>query len=101
MELMDLIQMAGSAADVLAHLRAYCDTLADAAALPQWWLQLPLENAEHAQERMVALVAIVNGASRQLDERRRNAGKQALQVFAIGVWKLRPRGARWRPGPYK
>jgi hypothetical protein len=94
MELMDLIQMAASAQDVLDHLRAYGETLRAAATLPEWWLQLPLENPEDARQRMAGLVVIVNNASRHLDDRRCIAGKQALHVYAISVWKLNSRPVR-------
>jgi len=85
----ELIQFANSAEEVLGVLRAYGETLREAAALPPWWLQLPLADPEHALWRLFALVAIVNAASKQLDERRRGAGKRALQVFAAGVWKIK------------
>ena len=94
MELMDLIQMAVSAQDVLEHLRAYGETLRAAAALPEWWLQLPLDSPEDARQRMAGLVVIVNAASRRLDDKRCLAGKQALHVYAISVWKLNSRGVR-------
>lgn len=87
----ELIRLADSADEVMRVLLAYGqpgDALRDAAALPQWWLQLPLADAGHALKRLFALEAIVNAASQQLDERRRRAGKRALQVFAAGVWKL-------------
>ncbi|HEX4325439.1 MAG TPA: hypothetical protein VH105_01405 [Burkholderiales bacterium] len=84
----ELIGLANSVEDVLAVLRAYGDTLGDA-ALPQWWRQLPLADAEQALWRLFALEAIVHAASKQLDERRRSTAKRALQVFAAGVWKIK------------
>jgi len=96
MELLDLIQLADSAQDVMALLQTYVATLSDAAALPQWWLQLPLDHPDHARRRLAGLVTIVNISSRQLDARRCAAGKQALHVFAFGVWKLAACAAgRW------
>jgi hypothetical protein len=93
-ELLDLIQITDSAQQVLEILRTYVETLRDAAPLPDWWLQLPLDSPDHARERMLELVAMVNLASRQLDDGRCGAAKQALQVFAVAVWKLKSRAAR-------
>jgi hypothetical protein len=84
----ELIGLANSVEDVLTVLRVYGETLGDA-ALPQWWRQLPLADAEQALWRLFALEAIVNAASKQLDEGRRAAAKHALQVFAAGVWKIK------------
>jgi hypothetical protein len=96
MELLDLIQISDSAQQVMELLRAYVDTLRAAAPLPEWWLHLPLDNPDHARQRMAELLAMVNAASRQLDDGRCAAAKQALQVFAVGVWKLKSRAAkRW------
>ncbi|HEY4375422.1 MAG TPA: hypothetical protein VGN52_26100 [Burkholderiales bacterium] len=91
MDVIELIQHATSVDDVMGVLRAYGDALRDA-ALPRWWLQLPLAEPEHALRRLAALLPIVNAASCRLDGRVCRAGKQALEVFAVGVWKIKGLG---------
>jgi hypothetical protein len=94
MELLELIQLADSAPQVMALLGSYVDSLREMTVLPEWWLQLPLDSPEQARQSMLALMGVVHAASRQLDHRRCAAAKQALHVFAAAVWKLRPRGAK-------
>lgn len=90
-DVIDVIQHAASADDVMRVLRAYVEAARDA-ALPQWWLQLPLAEPEHAAQRLMALFPVVNAASRRLDFRGCKAGKRALEVFAVGVWKIKRLG---------
>jgi hypothetical protein len=97
MEFPDLIRVAESAPQVLATLAAYADGLREASVLPQWWLEAPLENARHAQERTLELFAIVNAASLRLDNRRCAEAKAALRVFACAVARLGANGGRARP----
>jgi hypothetical protein len=92
LELLDLIRIADSPQQVMDLLRAYADTLREAMTLPDWWLQLPLDQPDHARRRLLGLMAIVNAASRRLDYVRCVPAKQALHVFAIGVWKLKSAG---------
>jgi hypothetical protein len=92
-ELLDLIQIADSAPQVMTLLATYVESLRGATALPDWWLQLPLDSPDHAQQRMLALLGLVHSASRGLDHRCCAAAKEALHVFAVAVWKLKP-GAR-------
>ena len=97
MELLDLIQVADSASQVIALLGTYLVSLRATAVLPESFFAVPLDNEHHVEERMVELIGMVSMASRQLDHRRVSVTKQALQVFAIALWKLkgkrRPHGA--------
>lgn len=98
MEMIDLIQSAESMQQVLGLLRAYVENVRVApagAALPQWWLGLPLDSLEGARSHLLGLVAIVNTASRRLDHGRCAVAKEALSVFAVGVWRC---GVLDRPG---
>jgi hypothetical protein len=87
MHVIDLIQAAGSAQEVLGLLSAYVDGLRAADVLPEWWLRLPLEDPEGARRHLLGLMAIVNTASRRLDHGRCMAAKEALSVFAVGTWR--------------
>ena len=89
--------MADSAPQVLQLLGAYMESLRSAAILPEWWQQVPLESPNQVQERMVELMGIVSLTSRQLDHRRCRAAKQAMHVFAVALWKLKPRKGSKRP----
>jgi hypothetical protein len=91
MEFLELIRVADSAPQVLAALAAYADSLREASVLPQWWLEAPLENTRHVQERTLELFAMVHAASLRLDNRRRAEAKAALRVFACAVARLAPR----------
>jgi hypothetical protein len=92
MEFLELIRVAESAPQVLATLAAYADSLREASALPQWWLESPLENTRQAQERTLELFAMVHAASLRLDNRRCAEAKAALRVFACAVARLSPGG---------
>jgi hypothetical protein len=102
MEVIDLIQSADSMQQVLELLRTYVEYMRAAPAsmaLPQWWLGLPLDSLEGARSHLLGLAAIVNAASRRLDHGRCAAAKEAMSVFAVGVWRcgmlerLRPAAA--------
>jgi hypothetical protein len=88
MEVLDLIQNADTAPQVLDLLRAYVDTLRESAALPDWWMRLPLEDTDSVRRHFIGLMAIINTASRHLDHGRCAIAKQALSVFAVGSWKF-------------
>jgi hypothetical protein len=94
MEILELIRNADSAADTLALLSAYVETLRHIDALPEWCLRAPVEGAQDVYARMFALMAAVNATSQRLDNGRCAACKQALRVFAAAAWRLRSR----RPG---
>ena len=98
MEILELIRNADSAADVLNALSVYVATLRDVASIPDWCLQLPLQDEADVRARMLALVAVVNVTSQHLLDRECLAAKRLLQVFAAATWALRPR-RRNRPGP--
>jgi hypothetical protein len=93
-ELLELIQVADSAQQVLSILATYLDSLRGTTLLPESLFNLPLDNARHVEARMVELMTLVTTSSRALDHRRVHAAKQALHVFAIALWKLRPRRPR-------
>ncbi len=81
-------------------LRTYVEGGDLAAALPVWWLRMPLNNTAQARQHLLGLMAIVNAASRGLDHARCAVAKQALSVFAIGLWKceaLAPKAAPTLP----
>ena len=96
MQILDAIALADSAQQVVDLLRTYVEGGDLAAALPVWWLRMPLNNTAQARQHLLGLMAIVNAASRGLDHARCAVAKQALSVFAIGLWKceaLAPKAA--------
>lgn len=94
MEILNLIQLADSAPQVLSLLAGYVHSLRGAGALPEWWLALPLENPDQARQSVFALMGLVHGASRRLDHGACASAKHALGVFAVALSKLEPRVKR-------
>lgn len=93
MDAYELIRNASSASDVLSALSLYVRSLPEVDAIPAWCRSLPFQGEADVTERMLALVAAVNLASRNLRDRECDVAKQALRVFAAAAWRLRRRGA--------
>ena len=94
MEILNLIQVADSAPQVMAILAGYVESLRGAGTLPEWWFSLPLESPDQARQSVFALMGLVHGASRRLDHCACTSAKQALGVFAVALSKLDPGAKR-------
>jgi hypothetical protein len=91
MDILEIIRNADSAPEILNALSAYVETLRDTSGIPDAIVRLPLQGAEDVGQRMMALIGVVNLASKNLLVRECRAAKQALQVFAAATWRLRAR----------
>jgi len=89
MSVLELIRNADSAADVLAVLAVYLESLRNVAVIPEWCLRLPVEGEPDLYARMLAMISVVNLTSQHLLSRDCNIAKQALRVFAAAAWRLR------------
>ena len=97
MDIVNLIRNADDAAQVLAALSVYVESLRHVSVIPDWCLQLPLEGEADVRQRMLAMLAVVNLTSQNLLAHECRIAKRAVQVFAAAAWRLRPRsGARYQ-----
>jgi hypothetical protein len=94
MEILNLIQLADTAPQIMSLLAGYVESLRGAGALPEWWFALPLENTDQARQSVFALMGLVHGASRRLDDGVCATAKQALGVFAVALSRIDPAGRR-------
>ena len=94
MDILELIRNADSAPEILAALSVYIESLRNFAVIPEWCLRLPLQGEDDVGQRMMALIGVVNLASRNLRDRDCNVAKRALHVFAAATWRLRSRARR-------
>ena len=90
MDIVELIRNADSVPEVFSALSVYVESLRHVAAIPEWCLQMPIQDEADLGRRMVALIAVINLTSQNLRDRDCNIAKHALQVFAAASWRLRP-----------
>lgn len=89
MDILDLIRNADSAAQVLALLGTYLQSIPEVASIPEWCLRSPLGGEADVLHRMVVMFAAVNVASRNLLDRDCLVAKQALRVLGVAAARLR------------
>ena len=94
MEILELIRNADSAPEILSALGAYVETLRHVDSIPEFCSRVPIDGYRDIYARMFALMAIVNTASRQLDNGLYSVAREALQIFAAAASRLRPPGAK-------
>jgi len=87
--IIDRIRNAETAPKVFSALSAYIGSLPSAAAIPAWCLRLPLKSADDIEQRMTALVGVVDLTSQNLLDRDCGIAKGALRAFAAATWRLR------------